>query len=460
MSRDLDAPEIGAYRSAVIRKIKMRVLPFLVVLYIMAFIDRANVGYAALEMNADLGITKAQFGLAAGLFSIGYFLFEVPSNMLMRKVGARKWIARILFSWGAVAVLTGFVHDFTQLAIARTVLGIAEAGFFPCVLLYLTLWFPERERARVVAQFMIALPVATLIAGPLSGMILDHVHWFGVESWRWVFILEGIPAVMLGFVTLFALVDGPHKAKWLTRDEADWLTETIDAESRAKAAAHGQVSFLRSLAGIRTLSLSFIYYSKSVAIYVLAFFTPSIVAGLGDKLSNTSVGFITALPYAAAAIFMVWWARHSDRNGERRWHVGIPLLVAAAGLVSMVFVQDSLWFSVILLVVITVAVYATYGPFWALPSLFLTGPAAAVGLASINSLANLGGFVGPFGFGALETATGGIYWGLSIVAAMLVIAAGLVTRLRFVREAEAKARELAATDAARELSDKDDVRVS
>ena len=328
------------------------------------------------------------------------------------------------------------------------------------MLLYLTLWFPERERARVVAQFMIALPVATLIAGPLSGMILDHVHWFGVESWRWVFILEGIPAVMLGFVTLFVLVDGPHKAKWLTRDEADWLTETIDAENRAKAAAHGQVSFLRSLAGIRTLSLSFIYYSKSVAIYVLAFFTPSIVAGLGDKLSNTSVGFITALPYAAAAIFMVWWARHSDRNGERRWHVGIPLLVAAAGLVSMVFVQDSLWFSVILLVVITVAVYATYGPFWALPSLFLTGPAAAIGLASINSLANLGGFVGPFGFGALETATGGIYWGLSIVAAMLIIAAGLVTRLRFVREAEAKARELAATDAARELSDKDDVRVS
>ncbi|TQC40034.1 MFS transporter, partial [Rhodococcus sp. WS4] len=254
MSSDLDQPP-GAYRDTVIRKIKMRVLPFLVVLYIMAFIDRANVGYAALEMNADLGITKAQFGLIAGLFSVGYFLFEVPSNMLMRKVGARKWIARILFSWGAVAVATGFVHDFTQLAIARTVLGIAEAGFFPCVLLYLTLWFPERERARVVAQFMIALPVATLIAGPLSGMILDHVHWFGVSSWRWVFILEGIPAVLLGIVTLFVLVDGPHKAKWLTRDEADWLTDTIEAENRAKLAHHGKVSFLRSLAGIRTLSL-------------------------------------------------------------------------------------------------------------------------------------------------------------------------------------------------------------
>ncbi|TQC37688.1 MFS transporter, partial [Rhodococcus sp. WS4] len=210
---------------------------------------------------------------------------------------------------------------------------------------------------------------------------------------------------------------------WLTRDEADWLTDTIEAENRAKLAHHGKVSFLRSLAGIRTLSLSFIYYSKSVAIYVLAFFTPSIISGLGDRLSNTAVGFITAIPYAAAAIFMVWWARHSDRDGERRWHVGIPLLVAAAGLVSMVFVQDSLWFSVILLVVITVAVYATYGPFWALPSLFLTGPAAAVGLASINSLANLGGFVGPFGFGALETATGSIYWGLTAVSITLVIAA-------------------------------------
>lgn len=445
MSSDAQAsePVATAYRSTVIRKIKFRILPFLVVLYIMAFIDRANVGYAALEMNADIGISQAQFGLAAGLFSIGYFLFEVPSNLLMRKVGARRWIARILFSWGTVAVATGFVHSFTQLAIARTILGIAEAGFFPCVLLYLTMWFPERERARVVAQFMIALPVATLIAGPLSGVILDHVHWFGVSSWRWVFILEGIPAVLLGFVTLYVLVDGPHKAKWLTKDEADWLVGTIEAENAAKAASHGKVSMWRSLAGIRTLALAFIYYSKSVAIYVLAFFTPSIIAGLGDRLSNTSVGLITAVPYGVAAVFMVWWARHSDKTGERRWHVGIPLLVAAAGLVAMVFAQNSIVFSVVLLVVITTAVYATYGPFWSLPSLFLTGSAAAVGLASINSLANLGGFIGPFGFGALETATGTVYWGLGAVAIVLVIAAGLVTQLKFVKHAEATARSLA-----------------
>jgi MFS transporter, ACS family, tartrate transporter len=434
----------GQYRPTVVNKIKMRLVPFLALLYVIAFIDRANVGYAALEMNDDLGITSAQFGLIAGLFSVGYFLFEVPSNMLMRKVGARRWIARILFSWGAVAVATGFVHDFTQLAAARVVLGIAEAGFFPCVILYLSQWFPERERARVVAQFMVALPVATLIAGPLSGVILDHVHWLGVASWRWVFILEGIPAVVLGFVTLFLLTDSPQSARWLDSDEKEWLTRTLEAENAAKEARHRQPGFWRSLAGWRTLALALIYYSKSVAIYVLAFFTPQIVEGMQDSLSHTAVGVLSALPYAVAAVFMVWWARRSDRTRERRWHVALPLFTAATGLCAMALVQDSLVLSLLLLTVITVAVYATYGPFWSLPSLFMTGPAAAVGMASINSIANLGGFVGPYGFGALEDATGNVYSGLAVVAAVLVVSGLLVVRLRFVREAEATARSTSA----------------
>ncbi|MFJ3214053.1 MFS transporter [Streptomyces flaveolus] len=434
----------GQYRPTVVNKIKMRLVPFLALLYVIAFIDRANVGYAALEMNDDLGITSAQFGLIAGLFSVGYFLFEVPSNMLMRKVGARRWIARILFSWGAVAVATGFVHDFTQLAAARVILGIAEAGFFPCVILYLSQWFPERERARVVAQFMVALPVATLIAGPLSGVILDHVHWLGVASWRWVFILEGIPAVLLGFVTLFLLTDSPQSARWLDSDEKEWLTRTLEAENAAKEARHRQPGFWRSLAGWRTLALALIYYSKSVAIYVLAFFTPQIVEGMQDSLSHTAVGVLSALPYAFAAVFMVWWARRSDRTRERRWHVALPLFTAAAGLCAMALVQDSLVLSLLLLTVITVAVYATYGPFWSLPSLFMTGPAAAVGMASINSIANLGGFVGPYGFGALEDATGNVYSGLAVVAAILVVSGLLVVRLRFVREAEATARSTSA----------------
>jgi len=426
---------------ALIRKIKFRVIPLLVVLYIIAFIDRANVGFAALQMNADLGINAAQFGLVAGLFSIGYFLFEVPSNILMRKVGARKWIARILVTWGIVAVATGFVQDFVQLAIIRTLLGVAEAGFFPCVILYLTYWFPERERARVVALFMVALPLATVIAAPLSGLILDNVTWFGIESWRWVFILQGLPAVLLSVVVLKVLVDDPDKAKWLSPAEKLWLSDTLEAERLAKDKRHGHIGFWRSLAGARVLLLALIYYSKSVAIYVLAFFTPQIVAGLSSSFTETQIGFITAGPYGVAAVFMVWWARHSDKKMERRWHVGIPLLAAAGGLLAMPLVGDNIVLSLLALTIVTVAVYATYGPFWSLPNLFLTGPAAAVGLASINSLANLGGFIGPFGFGLLQESTGDNTIGLICVAAVLLIAAALVTCLRFVKIAENTARE-------------------
>jgi len=437
MSAAATRPRVG---DATVRKIKFRILPLLVVLYIIAFIDRANLGFVAKEMNADLGITTAQFGLAAGLFSIGYFLFEVPSNILMRKVGARKWIARILVSWGIMAVVCGFVQDFTQLAIARTLLGVAEAGFFPCVILYLSFWFPERERARVVALFMIALPLATVIAAPLSGLILDNIFWLGLESWRWVFILEGAPALILAAVVLFVLVDSPAKAKWLTADEKTWLETTLRAEQAAKLERHGKVSFWHSLAGGRVLALSLIYYSKSVAIYVLAFFTPQIIAAASTQLSNTAVGYINAIPYGIAAIFMVYWARHSDKTRERRWHVGIPLIAAGGGLALMPFAVNNLLLSIVLLTVITVAVYATYGPFWSLPSLFLTGQSAAVGLAAINSLANLGGFVGPFAFGALKDSTGNNNWGLAMVSVTCLIAAAMVVGLKFVRQAEATAR--------------------
>ncbi|WP_082569877.1 MFS transporter [Mycobacterium sp. Root135] len=439
MSTAMVAP-VGA---TALKKIKWRILPLLIVLYVIAFIDRANVGFAALEMNDDLGISETQFGLIAGLFSIGYFLFEVPSNILMRRVGARRWITRILVTWGAVAMGTGFVQDVTQLAIMRTLLGVAEAGFFPCVILYLTFWFPERDRARVVATFMIALPLATVIAAPLSGVILDNVHWFGFESWRWVFILQGLPAVVLAGVAIKALVDSPDKAKWLTSDEKAWLTDTLDAEAAAKAERHGTMSFWRSLAGIRVLALALIYYSKSVAIYVLAFFTPTILAAASDRLSHSAIGFITALPYGIAAVVMVFWARHSDKTRERRWHVGIPLITAGIGLALMPFATNNLLLSIALLTIITVAVYATYGPFWSLPSMFLTGNAAAVGLASINSLANLGGFIGPFGFGALKDATGTNNWGLAAVSITCLIAAGLVVGLKFVRDAEATMRSAA-----------------
>ncbi|MDR5832238.1 MFS transporter [Caballeronia sp. LP006] len=428
------------HHQATIRKIQWRILPFLVVLYIIAFIDRSNIGFAALKMNPDLGITSTQFGIAAGLFTVGYFLFEVPSNILMHRYGARKWIARILFTWGAVAACTGLVQSYVQLAVIRTILGIAEAGFFPCVLLYLTYWFPERQRARVVALFMIALPIATLIAGPLSGIILDHVHWNGIASWRWVFILEGLPAVLVGFLALRILVDHPRDAKWLSEEEKTWLVGVLEAEAAAKVKQHGDVSFWSSLSGARIWLLAFIYYAKSVAVYVLAFYSPQIVKGLGQELSSTAVGFVNGLPYAVATVVMVWWARRSDRTGERRWHVALPLLVAGAALVLMALSAGNIWVSVALLVVITAAIYAPYGPFWAMPSLFLTGSSAAVGLAAINSIANLGGFVGPVAFGAIKDTTGSIYAGLTFVSLTLVAAGILVVRLRFVKEAEQRLR--------------------
>ncbi|MEJ8850086.1 MFS transporter [Variovorax rhizosphaerae] len=428
-----------------IRKIKWRILPFLVVLYIIAFIDRSNIGFAALKMNGDLGITSTQFGIAAGLFTVGYFLFEVPSNMLMGRYGARKWIARILVTWGAVAALTGLVQNYMQLAVIRTVLGIAEAGFFPCVLLYLTYWFPQRERARVVALFMVALPIATLAAGPLSGLILDHIHWGGIASWRWVFILEGIPAVLLGILALYILVDGPRAAKWLSPAEKTWLIGVLEAEESAKLKQYGHVSFWKSLSGVRIWLLAFIYYAKSVAVYVLAFYSPQILKGLGQDLSNTAVGLLNGLPYAVATVVMVWWARHSDRMQERRWHVALPLFVAGVALVLMALTSSNLWISLALLTIITAAIYAPYGPFWAMPSLFLSGSSAAVGLAAINSIANLGGFVGPVVFGTLKDSTGSIYAGLAFVSLTLVLAGILVVRLRFVKDAERRMRALQPT---------------
>ncbi|WP_345817478.1 MFS transporter (plasmid) [Paraburkholderia sp. PREW-6R] len=433
---------------ATIRKIQWRILPFLVVLYIVAFIDRSNIGFAALRMNAELGITSTQFGIAAGLFTVGYFLFEVPSNLLMHRYGARKWIARILFTWGAVAACTGLVHSYFQLAIVRTILGIAEAGFFPCVLLYLTYWFPERQRARVVALFMVSLPIATLIAGPLSGLILDHVHWSGLASWRWVFILEGVPAVLLGFLSLRILVDGPRDARWLSADEKTWLVDVLQAEAAAKVGQHGSVSFWNSLSGVRIWLLAFVYYAKSVAVYVLAFYSPQIVKGLGHELSSTAVGLVNGLPYAVATVAMVWWARRSDRTGERRWHVALPLMVAGVALVLMALSAGNLWVSIALLTLITAAIYAPYGPFWAMPSLFLTSSSAAVGLAAINSIANLGGFVGPVAFGALKDSTGSIYPGLAFVSLTLIAAAILIVRLKFVMEAEKRIRAKLRTAAA------------
>ncbi|MDQ0219264.1 MFS transporter [Peribacillus cavernae] len=405
---------------SVINKIKFRVIPFVVILYVVSYLDRVNLGYSALELNEDLGITSAQFGLMAGIFFIGYFLFEIPSNMFMHKVGARIWIARILVSWGIVAMATGFAQNVTHLYILRFILGIGEAGFFPGILLYLTYWFPARERARVVAMFMVALPISYIIGAPISGVILDYVHWGGLASWRWLFILEGFPAVALGVLTFFILADRPGDAKWLTNKEKAWLKQELEQENQKKTGKH-QLSTKEVILNGRIWLLGFIYFCIVIALYGVGFWVPQIVESLSESISNTQVGLITAIPYVFGGIVMVWWGRHSDRTLERRYHTAIPLIVCAAGLAVLGLVANNIVLSIAVLTVVIIATFSFFGPFWSLPSSFLTEYSAAVGIASINSLGNLGGFLGPYAIGMVTQATGNLYSGLYVIVVFLVI---------------------------------------
>jgi MFS transporter, ACS family, tartrate transporter len=433
MTHMTSAPQVDP---KTIRIIKWRLLPFLMLLYIAAFIDRGNIGFASDHLEASLGITPAVFGLLSGAFFIGYFIFEVPSNMLLQKFGARKWITRIVFSWGLLAACTAFVNSGEQLLIVRVLLGIAEAGFFPGIILFLTFWFPEKERARTVALFMVALPVATIIAGPVSGLILDHAHWLNWDSWRWMFLIEGAFAVALAPFVLKLLPDNPSRAKWLTPAQKAELEARLEFEREQKIAAHGTISKWKILASPRIMAMALIYFAKSTGIYALVFFTPSIMKSIADTSSATVVGLLTALPYVFATFFMIIWARHSDKTGERRKHVALPYALGAAALVVLGFFNSNAAVAIALICLITVCMYVPYGPFWSLPSMFLTGAAAASGMAWINSLANLGGFFGPTILGAVEENTGSIYPALFIVAALLVTASIMVMRLKIVTPAE------------------------
>jgi ACS family tartrate transporter-like MFS transporter len=421
---------------ATVRKIKWRLLPLVMILYVVAFVDRSNIGFAASHLEKDLGITQFQFGLVAGLFFVGYFIFEVPSNMLLRRFGARRWIARIVLTWGLLAVATGFTTGVESLGAVRVLLGIAEAGFFPGILLYLTYWFPERERARTTAMFIVAVPVATVIAGPCSGLILDYIHWGGIASWRWMFILQGGIAVLMTPLALKFLTDDPSKAKWLTQEEKDEVIGELTTERKEKERAHGAMNWKAVLANPRIFALAFIYFCKASAMYSLVFFTPTIVAALSSNFSGTQVGLITALPYLISIVGMLLWARHSDRTGERRFHVAGPYLAGAIALIGLGIWNDTLILSVVLLCVVVLMLSIPYGPFWSLPSMFLTGAAAASGLAWINAVANLGGFVGPFVLGAVVGKTGTVFSGLFVVAAMVFAAAALTMRLKVVTQVE------------------------
>ncbi|MCW2618837.1 MAG: ttuB [Modestobacter sp.] len=421
-------PEETAVDRRVVSKAARRLLPLLVLLYLVNYLDRVNVGFAALRMNADLGLSSAAYGLGAGLFFIGYFFFEVPSNVVLHKVGARLWIARIMITWGLVASATAFVQGEVSFYVVRVLLGIAEAGFFPGVLLYLTYWFPRAERARIVALTFLAVPLASVIGSPLSTVLIQHGDGLlGFDAgWRFMFFVEGLPALVLGVAVLFLLPSRPSSARWLTSSEATALEEHLAAEDAREVGS--EVPTRQALTDPRVLALSVVYFGIVFGLYVLAFFLPQVIAGFQEQFGTTfsllQVGLVTAVPYAFAAVAMVLWARHSDRTGERALHVAVPAFVGAVAIAAALYMSSPLAVMVCV-TVCAIGVYAAIPVFWQLPTRLLSGVGAAAGIALINSFGNLAGFAAPYLTGWLEDLTGSFRTGLWVVA-VLMVAAGLI----------------------------------
>jgi ACS family tartrate transporter-like MFS transporter len=400
----------------VIRKVTWRLFPFMIILTMVNFLDRVNVGYAALTMNKDLGIDPAVFGFAAGIFFLGYILFEVPSNVLMHRIGANIWLARIMFTWGLVSMGMAFVWDGTSLYVMRFLLGVAEAGFIPGMTLYILTWVPLRHRARLTAYWILATPFAGIIGGPLSGLLLQLDGTYGLRGWQWLFIAEGLPAVLLAFVTYFYLTAKPAKARWLQDDERLWLERTLRDEGE-KTEARRKFSLGAALVNWRVLVLGFLYIGMNMGLSGINNWMPTIIKSLGT-LSNLQVTSITAIPWICAAVAAILWGRRSDRRNERYVNLAIPLIVGAAGFAASAYVSSPL-LGIVCLSVAVMGVIAGYTVFWVVPGTFLTGVAAAGGIALVNSMGNIGGFIAPFAIGWLRQETG------SFSQALLVLACGM-----------------------------------
>jgi MFS transporter, ACS family, tartrate transporter len=410
-----------------IRILRLRILPAVFLLFVVAQLDRINIGFAALTMNKELAIGSQQYGLIFGIFFVGYFLFEIPSNLLLHRIGARKWIARILITWGAVAALTGFVHTAHQLYAARFLLGFAEAGYFPGIILYLTYWFPQREHGRAFALLVAANPVASIVGGPVSGLILDHVHWLGLSSWRWLLILEATPAIVGGVLTYFLLPSRPQEAAFLTADEREWIQAELGREEQDKLVQR-RYSALQALASGRVWHLVLAYFGMMIGLWALTAWAPQLLHSLSSLSSNRTVGLLVTIPSVTGLVAMILISRSSDRMLERRYHVAIPAIVAGTALVLLGATRSPVY-SVGLLSFLGIGVYGFLAPFWALPNEFLTGFSAAAGIALINCVGNLGGFAGPYAIGAIAARTGNIYAGLAIAGVALFMSAVLVLLL-------------------------------
>jgi ACS family tartrate transporter-like MFS transporter len=412
---------IAELEGRVSRKLMLRIIPFVMLLYFVSFLDRVNVGFAALSMNKTLGLSPTAFGLGGGLFFIGYFLCEVPSNLILHKVGARRWISRVMITWGLVSLASAFVvgpHSFYAL---RFLLGVAEAGFFPGIILYLSLWFPARQRAVAAAWFMAAAPISTAIGSPLSGAIMKLPPIAGFADWQMLYILEAVPAIILGFVVLKFLTDTPAKALWLRPEERDWLIARMKLEAETKRSHAGHTAGAsRALRDPRVLALALIYFGTSAGLYTLGLWAPLIIRQYG--FGSFETGLLAGVPGVLAVIAMIVWAKHSDRTGERTWHVVIPCVVACLGFV-FAGCATTAWMIVLALVIVNIGISSAKAPLWAMPSMFLSGTGAAAGIAMINSVGNLGGFVGPVAIGWLKHETGGYTAGLYVVGATLAVSA-------------------------------------
>ncbi len=418
-----------------IRRITKRLVPFLILCYFIAYLDRVNVGFAALTMNKDLGLSSWAFGLGSGIFFIAYFFFEVPSNLLLERFGASRWIARIMFTWGLLSGAMGFIpqisratgvspeHTFYGI---RILLGMAEAGFFPGIIFYLTLWFPAVYRARIIGMFMAAIPLSTVIGAPISGLLFELDGVAGLAGWQWLFVVEALPALLMSVAVFFYLTDTPAAARWLPDDERTWLVNRQAQERRQReAAAH--FSVMQALLNPRVLALSLVYFGCVATNYGLGFFLPQIVNAFGT-LSKIEVTCITALPFVVGVFSIVLWGRRSDRLQERRWHTAIPLFVAASGIAVSTLLPDP----VLKMVALSVAGFGIFGSlpvFWTLPTAFLSGAAAAGGIAIINSIGNLAGFAGPYAMGAIKDATGSFNGGLLCLAAFGMLGMVIVLAL-------------------------------
>ncbi len=409
-----------------ILKLQVRLLPFLLVLYVVAFIDRINLGFAALTMNRELAITSQQFGLAAGIFFWGYFLFEIPSNLILHKVGARVWIIRILVTWGAVAILTGFVRTANQLYVARFALGLAEAGYFPGIVLYLGYWFPQQEKAKAIALILVGIPLASVLGSPISGFILDRVHWFGVSSWRWLLVLEGAPALCCAPLIYFVLPSRPSEARFLTAQEKSRISDELEAEDQQKVRAQ-PLSVMRTLVDLRVWHLAFIGFGHGFATYTFNFWLPQLLRSASGQQSNLRVGILVMVPNLLGMIAMFLVSRHSDRALERRYHMATSVLLAGVCLV-LLGIPHTLTMSVVLFCGVAVGAYSFLPVFFSEPGEFLAGYSAAAGIALVTSIANLGGFVGPYTAGLLRQNTGNSYSGL-VCAGIFYLFSGILSLL-------------------------------